>query len=272
MTKLASLTLEMNWQLRKEFQEEPNTPHILNPWESVMLLANDSRKSLARLADGELALATGVGVPNMGYQPADPALQYRLLEVLSCDRANCAVALPKWMLFWSLLQPVNADRFVIKEFAPKCLQGKYFEFFKSDYLYLDSCLSVPCAHYGHLGHEFLSEYYTGIKKLFMNRDVLLVTGDDRYKTMQHKLLDETVRSLDVITVPQENAWSSYDDIIKETWSRNKEGDKLVVACCGPAATILAYDLSPYMQVLDLGHLLVDYNLANDGSGTGNFWS
>ena len=262
---------KVTWQLRVEFQRESVVPHILDPWECLLDMLQTDR-SIARLADGEFALATGTGTPNTKQQLGDLDLSIKLKQVLSCEKKNCRVAIPKWMIYWNPVQNSGWDGFVVKWFAPSCRKSGIFNYFKPDYLYYDSCMSVPQAHYGHFGREFVSSYYDTFKDFLRDKDVVLVTGDyERQSKLEFKLLDEAAKSVELVKTPYTNAFDDYDNIVKNVRAANKDGSKLVIACFGAAATCLAYDLCDEMRVLDLGHMLVDYNLSRNGKGTGNFW-
>lgn len=215
LRRIKELSDIVKWELRKEFINEVNIPSILDPWDSMLDLISSPGRSVSRFADGELRLMTEVDVPNSRYQSIDTNLSKRLKEVLRCDRPNCRVALPKWMIYWSRIQPAMADGFVIKQFSPDCKKGDYFKYFRQDYLYYDSCMSVPKGHFGCWGDDFLNEYYYLVKKFLSNRDILLVTGDERYRTMEHRLLADTAKSIGVVKTPSKNAWSEYDRIVDE---------------------------------------------------------
>ena len=98
-----------------------------------------------------------------------------------------------------------------------------------------------------------------IKTIWRDRDVYIIEGEYSRLGMNNDLLDEC-RSVHRILCPATNAWDKYDKILltaKQLIPTNK--DVLVLISLGPAATVLAYDLSLNgYQAIDIGHINVEY--------------
>ena len=122
--------LATHWQVRREYVHETCVPHILDIVDSLYALVNDRSLSLSRFGDGELGLMTGVFKPNSGYQDHDAGLAHALKDVITCKKRKCRVALPKWFMFWTANQNRGADRFVVREFNPSVIKGKYFSYYR----------------------------------------------------------------------------------------------------------------------------------------------
>lgn len=261
----------VKWSVWDVFKSHKNVPAILDMVSTLNALLNDSSLSIARIADGELGLMTGVKIPNSGRQHHSKSLANSLKTVMQCDNERCRVALPKWFMYkvTPVMNP-DASRFA-RDFATEVKKGHYFNYFKPGYTYFDACFSVPRAHFEKAGDAFFQAYYSLARRLFLDRDVILVTGDPRHAFLDHKLIHGTAKTITQLQVPQIDAWAYHDAIKKTLLDMNPQGSRDVVLCCGATATVLAYELSDKMRCLDIGHMPIDYNLAMHGKELGWFW-
>lgn len=100
------------------------------------------------------------------------------------------------------------------------------------------------------------EYFDNVKKIWNNREVILIEGKYSRLGVGNDLFDN-VKSLKRILCPNENAFDKYCEILNEAKKQDKT--KLILIALGPTATILAYDLHKLgYQTVDIGHIDIEY--------------
>ncbi|HEM2548504.1 TPA: SP_1767 family glycosyltransferase [Streptococcus suis] len=207
---------------------------------------NDS--SVVRFGDGEIDLILGHSIP---YQAYDKELAQDLKAILQMPSdEQLLVCLPD--VFQNLERyNSNARYFWNKHFE------KYHEFYEeecqSDW-YGSTFLSRP---YIDLVDKSQSEhYFTAIKGLWENRDILIVEGETSRSGMGNDLFDGAT-SVSRIICPSKNAYSSYDQILSAILAHAE--NRLIILMLGPTAKVLSYDLTMRgYQAIDLGHIDSEY--------------
>ena len=229
--------------------------HILTPDETSQLI-HDKGESVSRFGDGEFRVILGSG---NGFQRPNERLGKRLEEVLNSDNEKLLVSIPYALKSTSLL--VFKARFFWKTFL-------------FDYGSLISKYLSPTRIYGdtnftrfyldHKNKKNRQKSFDLIKALWENRNVLLVEGKYTRMGVGNDIFDN-VKSLRRIICPSKNAFDKYDEILESTLSHVHPGD-LVLCALGMTATVLAYDLSSHgIQVLDIGHLDIEYEWMTMGA-------
>ena len=101
--------------------------------------------------------------------------------------------------------------------------------------------------------------------VWSGRNVLFVEGKNTKLGVGNDLFDAAA-SIRRILCPNKNSFSVLSQIKQGVLSAYREGD-LVIIALGPAATVLAYDLSVGRgcQCLDVGHIDVEYMWYRSGS-------
>ena len=95
-----------------------------------------------------------------------------------------------------------------------------------------------------------------VKSLWNNREVVIVEGEKSRLGIGNDLFNGC-KSIERIICPSINAFSKYDEILKEVKKQDKS--KLILIALGPTATILAYDLANAgYQAIDIGHIDIEY--------------
>ena len=95
-----------------------------------------------------------------------------------------------------------------------------------------------------------------VKSLWNNREVVIVEGEKSRLGIGNDLFNGC-KTIERIICPSINAFSKYDEILKEVKKQDKS--KLILIALGPTATILAYDLSNEgYQAIDIGHIDIEY--------------
>ena len=95
-----------------------------------------------------------------------------------------------------------------------------------------------------------------IKKIWENRDIVIVEGDKTRAGYGNDLFDN-VKSIRRILTPTKNAFESYDKILQTVLKVEK--DVLILVVLGAAANVLVYDLMKQgYQAIDIGQIDMDY--------------
>lgn len=101
-----------------------------------------------------------------------------------------------------------------------------------------------------------AEYVKRIKKIWDNKDVVIIEGDKSRLGVGNDLFSN-MRSIERIICPAEHAFAKYDEIMEEALKVSK--DKLILLALGPTATVLAYDLyKAGYRAIDIGHIDIEY--------------
>jgi glycosyltransferase family protein len=105
--------------------------------------------------------------------------------------------------------------------------------------------------------DAVGEYFGNIKKIWDNKDILLIEGEKSRLGVGNDLFDN-VHSIKRILAPNTEAWDYYNDIVKEVGKYNPK-EYLILLALGPTATIMAYDLAiKGYQTIDIGHIDIEY--------------
>lgn len=226
-------------------------PQIMNSLETLDYIY-ENKLSLARYGDGEFSIFLPGGKKNLGFQKYDPELAKRLETILKEKNDNLLIGLPD--VFGSLsLYENNAKRF----------WKSYLGRFRREMV---NQIDINRIY----GNTNVTRYYSGykdkkdsplkiIKKfrlIWDKKDVIFIEGDKSRLGTGNDLFDNA-KSIKRVLCPAENAFSSYDKILKTALKLPK--DSLIIIALGPTATVLAGDLSKAgYQALDLGHIDIQY--------------
>lgn len=205
--------------------------------------------SVARYGDGELHIAQeGCSI---GFQEADDKLKLRLREILKTSPENCLICLPS---------PMNDCSFMTQEAQKVWLEDlKVNRFYwrrliNKSSVYGDTQFTRPYIDYEDKSKA--SQRFGGIKKIWDNRKILLVEGEQSRLGVNNDLFSNAFE-VKRLLCPSRNAFSKYDDISKTASIFSR--DYLILIALGPTATILAFDLSRLgFQAIDIGHIDIEY--------------
>ena len=107
-------------------------------------------------------------------------------------------------------------------------------------------------------------WYTGLKSIWQDQNVLLVEGDKSRVGVGNDLFDNT-KSVRRILCPSENAFNHYDAILAAI-KAHAQKDDLIFMALGPTATVLAYDLfCAGYWAFDAGHIDLEYEWMRRGA-------
>lgn len=226
--------------------ENIKIPKVISEEDSLYTTLS-SGKSLARYGDGEFKLILG---ENISFQKYDKKLAERLKNILKNDNDNLLVGII------DIFGCPPSD--YMRKVAVNCREEiyKYLDFEKE---YLDSMFTRRVKF---VSNKQGMDYFSRIKQLWDNKDVVIVEGAGSRLGVGNDLFSNT-KSIKRILCPIKDAFSKYDEILKECL---KQKDKLFILALGPTATVLADDLSKEgCTALDIGHLDTAYEAFLRGS-------
>jgi glycosyltransferase family protein len=103
-----------------------------------------------------------------------------------------------------------------------------------------------------------------LRRIWAKRSCVFVEGEHTGMGVGNDLFKNAARIRRIIA-PAENAFHSYDAILKEC--RGQPADTLFLLALGPTATVLAYDLCRLgFQAVDVGHVDLEYEWFLRGEG------
>ena len=103
----------------------------------------------------------------------------------------------------------------------------------------------------------LTDYYSKIKELFRNRDLVIFAGEGVLSSLDYDVF-EYARSKEYVYGPSRNAFSQYDEIYEKACAYGK--NKVLCFILGPASKALVCNLSKEGYLAwDIGHLAKDYD-------------
>lgn len=221
-------------------------PHIISIEQTLNLIIT-SKLSISRFGDGELNIMNGGSI---GFCSSNKDLQNRLIEISNHPIPNHLVCLP----------PMLDNLSGLKE-SPR----KYWK----NLLAVEYPLWLNFFHNKIYGNAFISRFYMDYhnnnlakltimlwKKLWVNRDLLIVEGKNSRLGMGNNLFSNA-KSVKRILCPPKDAFNKYNDIITEI--KSLYDGQLVLIALGPTATVMAYDLCKLgVQSIDIGHIDIEY--------------
>ena len=224
-------------------------PKVIKAKETIKLLYSQ-KLSLSRFGDGEFNLIEG---RDIGFQKASSEMSERLAEILKSDDKSILIGIPD--VFGSLDAYCQHVRSYWREFMPNNRDWIY-RLLDFDKTYCDACFTGYAIQAAETDEKSLEEYYAEIRKIWDNRDVVIIKGKDT-ESYVHDIYDNA-KSVKYLYAPKSHAFEHYDEILTAAKLESKEC--LFIIVLGPTATILAYDLAKLgFQALDMGHLAKDYD-------------
>ena len=238
--------VKMHWEDYRT-RKQIGTPNILTIDETIDYLA-EKKCSVSRFGDGELKIACG---NRIRFQDHDPELSARLREILRSKDENCLVCLTDTFENIHWMVPL-AYRYTWRIFYQYRRQWTELLDLNKQY-----------------GNAFMSRFYIDrkdksdsgrlfqkLKTLWDGEKIVFIEGEQS-RLGYHNDLFSNAASVERILCPAQDAFSSYNEILNR--ASELEKDKLILIALGPAATVLAYDLSRMgYRALDIGHVDIEY--------------
>lgn len=226
-------------------------PKIMNDEKTIDYIL-ENKCSIGRYGDGELYLMNGIGIK---FQKSSKELKDRLVKIGKTSSSNkFLICIP--------------DVFDKKRLKQKFKHSSYS--FWTKHLSITRGLWYGIFNYGFYGDSLMTRFYMDrsdksrteeyvrhLKKLWENRNIVIVEGKRSRLGMGNDLFDNAY-SVRRILCPEKDAFDKYDSILNAVVENTGEND-LIICALGPTATVLCYDLSiNNRQALDLGHIDIEY--------------
>lgn len=209
----------------------------------------ESKKSISRFGDGEFKWILGIN--QVSFQEQNESMATRLKEILVHPSKDLLVCIPMGVI--STEGYSRNTKFFWRNFVR--LYGKKIKnILNEDYNYGNALFTRWYMEYNDKNQCL--EKLKNIKKIWNERKVLIIEGEDTKFGVNNDLLDNC-KSVKRIIGPSKNAFNCYDKLLEE--AKKVDTDTLIIIALGPTATILSSDLCNLgYQALDIGHLDIEY--------------
>lgn len=216
-----------------DFQKAPELMSI----EETIKYILDNKASLCRYGDGEIGYVLSKNFQHF-FQPYNPELRLKLQNIFKEPIPECLIAIPEWVKY-----PTDSD---FGKICQVTFWPSFLKYLNINYKYGNSfCFTEKSFELGNLDL---------IKKLWDNRDVIVVTGKGSTFIWDERLFGN-VKSVDYIYGKPVDAFSDYSLLIENVTRYSPKEDKLFLLSLGLTGTVLAYDLAKMgYQAIDMGHI------------------
>lgn len=236
-------TYPKNW-FYKTFLPKPIVKNI----EETLLEIVEKQPSVSRYGDGELDIMIGKDIP---FQKYDVRLAEKMKMILQTDKKDFFVCLHDIFDDYSYLTESAQKYFDVHV---RCTRHLWYRLLKSKKIYY--CTQITRPYMGLKDKSKSPLYFDLLKKIWQDRDIVMVEGEKSRLGIGNDLF-ASAKSVRRILCPAKNAFSYYEDIIKEV--KKIEKGALILLALGPTATAMAYDLYKIgYQALDIGHVDIEY--------------
>ena len=235
-------------------------PIIHDADETIDLLAT-SDCSISRFGDGELFVAfNGISLP---FQRHNDNLAENLRDILKYPTDKCVVGLPHPYFYKTDNLRKDCEWYIENCFYDKMCGGKMMDGFNYDVHYYDTNFGIFYHHYD-LSNEEVDRRFEKIKDIVRGKKIILVTGDRKIENYGHNIFTDADVDVKMVYSEPKDAFLKYSTLRKSVLDASD--GRLVVAICGPCATVLSYDLSNNygLRCLDMGHFAKEYNFFKSG--------
>lgn len=207
-----------------------------------------TEKSMVRFGDGEIVMIKG---GDLMLQKADPEIAKGLAEILAYPHDDLIVTIPG--IFETLSDHHRDSRQFWKDHL--LFNRKTYETYcNPDRVYYSTFVS-RCYYYA-ADRSGCGAQFAKIRKIWENRDIVVVEGERTHNGVGNDLLD-TARSIERIICPPSDAYRAIPAILDACTAYGK--DRLFLLSVGVAAKFLAVKLFERgYRVLDIGNLDMEY--------------
>lgn len=205
-------------------------------------------KSLVRFGDGEIVMIKG---GDLMLQKASPEIAEGLAGILAYPYDDLMVTIPG--IFDTLSDHHKAGRQFWKDHLLFC-RKTYEKYCNPDRIYYTTFVS-RCYYYAQ-DRSNCGRWFAKIRKIWENKDVVVVEGTRTHNGVGNDLLD-TAASVERIICPPRDAYGAIPRILEACEVYGK--DRLFLLSVGVAAKFLALELfQKGYRVLDIGHMDMEY--------------
>ena len=206
--------------------------------------------SLCRYGDGEFEIMLYKERP--WFQKMDNRLAERMRKIVLSKRKDVIIAVADNFGNLDKYKEEAADG--IREYMLQSRE-EIISLLDRDGSYYDAYVSRPYIIYK--DKEYAKEIFCLYKKIFKDREVLLIEGKTARIGIGNDLF-QGAKGITRIECPEKNAWDIYERILQAAQD-NAGKDTLICISLGPTATVLAYDLAVAgYQAIDIGQLDNEY--------------
>lgn len=221
--------------------------------ETVEQLLN-SNDSIVRFGDGDFQLISGQTV---FYQDFDPQLQAQMLEIINSNYEGLLIGLPDIFEGVSQYAPSNMSFWKEHLFYRR---KTYYKYCISN-IYYNAFFSRPYIMYADKSVQ--GDFFKKVKKLWDNRDIVIVEGYIGHNGVGNDLFDNT-KSISRILCPSTNAYRVYDEILANCQSFSKGHLFLMaIGAAGKAVTLELFKQG--YRIIDIGNLDMEYGWFLEGA-------
>ena len=207
-----------------------------------------TEKSMVRFGDGEIVMIKGV---DLMLQKASPEIGEGLARILRYEQDELMVTIPG--IFDTLSDHRKASRQFWRDHLLFC-RKTYEKYCNPDRIYGTTFVS-RCYYYPS-DRSRCAGWFAKIKKIWENRDVVIVEGTKTHNGIGTDLLNSAA-SIERIICPPKDAYGALPQI--EEACEQYGTDRLFLLSVGVAAKFLAEDLfQKGYRVLDIGNLDLEY--------------
>lgn len=215
--------------------------------ETIDVLLN-TEKSMVRFGDGEIVMIKG---GDLMLQKASPEIAEGLAGILAYPHDDLIVTIPD--IFETLSDHHRESRQFWRDHLLFC-RKTYERYCNPDRVYYSTFVS-RCYYYA-ADRSGCSAQFAKIRKIWENRDIVVVEGERTHNGVGNDLLD-TARSIERIICPPSNAYEAIPAILDACTAYGK--DRLFLLSVGVAAKFLTVELfGQGYRVLDIGNLDMEY--------------
>lgn len=208
----------------------------------------NTEKSMVRFGDGEIVMIKG---GDLMLQKASPEIGAGLAEILAYPYDDLMVTIPG--IFDTLSDHHKASRQFWKDHLLFC-RKTYEKYCNPDRIYYSTFVS-RCYYYGS-DRSSCDRWFAKIRKIWENKDVVIVEGTKTHNGVGNDLLD-SARSVERIICPPKDAYSALPEITRACTQYGT--DRLFLLSIGVAAKFLAVELFRRgYRVLDIGNMDLEY--------------
>lgn len=233
------------------YQIKHKPPKVMSCQETVEYILKNGC-SVSRFGDAEVKLISGRKIT---YQIPTDEIRSRLNQVLGSDKEKLLVCIPSVFSDEQLSDQKDSAVKFWKNHLSYCRKFWYQNLIDGK-KYGNAFISRYYINLKDKNFSKISEYFNLIKKLWENRDIIIVEGEKSRLGMGNDLFDNA-KSIKRILGPSDQGFSKYNELFEEIKKQDKSS--LILLALGPTATILPYDLCDLgYQAIDIGNIDTEY--------------
>lgn len=236
------------------------------PWVASLLetaqYLSFTNKSLVRFGDADINLMDGRAWNQ--YEPYDPDLAERLLDIFTNPTPNLEIGLPDIFDGFPKTREVDAKYWNKNKRYKHWLDSRV----RFDKQYFNTHITSPFVTTYGTYCELIPTIYEYLRNVWLDKDVVILRGQNNQEYTYD--VYDTARSQTILYAAGTRAWKQYEfyrDLLMK-----QDPSKLFIVTIGATAKVLVHDLTKAgRRALDLGHLAKDYNVYKTGGSIKMFY-